>query len=168
MKRVLALGFGLVLFVGSAVGQGGGGRADVSAADWRAALVDTEPSMSRVAGVKPFVFGPVGSGAVSRGEVLEDLERLMEHYRPVFRVTPRPLPVVAEAVEGSGLDAAGKERLEKLVRWGFVAPVGPLAWGEGRGLTGEEAGDALGFFYARVALLTTQPDPKWTPALQPE
>jgi hypothetical protein len=57
--------------------------------------------------------------------------------------------------------------IEALVAWGFVAPVGPLVVGPGDTLTAAQAGDALGYFFSQVALLSHRADPKWTPRLQP-
>ncbi len=102
---------------------------------------------------------------VRRSQVVATLHTLFEHFRPKFRMAPRPWPCDTEAIAKHNAPS-DRPVLESLVKWGFVAPVGPIVIGPDDKLTPAEVGDALGIFFCQVAYLTHTPDPKWTPGLQ--
>lgn len=104
---------------------------------------------------------------LTRSEVIEAFSDLFKAYRSKFLSTPRPLKVDKKALTQRNA-AAVQPQLELLVKWGFVAQVGPLVVGPGDSLTAEQAGDALGFFWNQLTLLTTQVDPRWSPRLEPQ
>jgi hypothetical protein len=110
---------------------------------------------------------PVPSAAtpVTRATVVAEFTRLMEASRPAFKYTPRKVRFDRERLTLS--DAVQRPRLEKLIEFGAVAKVGPLAAGDKPTLTISEFGDAVGFFLSRLAEVTYMPSSKWTPALQP-
>lgn len=102
---------------------------------------------------------------VSRTEFVTTMSKVFDHYKPSVRSTPRPFRLIPEYLD-TNKDAAVKEKLRELIRWGFVAPAGPLVTG-GETLSAEEVGDALGYFYVQLKVVTYQPDPKWTASLAP-
>lgn len=101
--------------------------------------------------------------AASRAEITQALARLFRVAEPKFVYTPRPQKFDASRVRKLPV-AADQAALEKLIRWGGVAPYGPLATNSG-GLTPKELGDALGFCVARLAELTHTPSSKFSPGL---
>lgn len=104
---------------------------------------------------------------LTRSEVILAFSDLFKFYRPQFLSTPRPLKVDKKAITQRNLPAV-QPQLELLVKWGFVAQVGPLVVGPGDTLTAEQAGDALGFFWNQLTMLTTKVDPRWSPRLEPQ
>lgn len=104
---------------------------------------------------------------ITRAEVSKSLSDLMTHYKPQFRVTPRPAWIDKKALTSNN-DPETAKLLEPLVKWGFVAPVGPLVVGPGKNLTSQQTGDALGYFYLQISVLTKKALPKWTPSINPE
>lgn len=104
---------------------------------------------------------------ITRDEVTQAFADLFEHFKPSFRVTPRPLKPDEKALSSRN-SAPTAATLRKLIKWGFVAPVGPLVVGPGKYLNSDQIGDALGYFYLQVAVLTKKALPKWTPAINPE
>lgn len=106
-----------------------------------------------------------GTAPVSRAQVVAEMVRLYGVISPKVKLTPRPV-----SFEPSRLKIATAQRanLEKLIRMGAVAKLGPLATGPTDTLTIPQFGDALGFFLSRMAEITNQPSNKWTPALQPK
>ena len=107
------------------------------------------------------------SRAVTRQEVLAKLDALFEAYKPKFAYTPRPFRTEMAAVAEKNQDKATIDRIQKLARWGCIAPVGPLAVGPTDTLTMSQFGDALGYFMSQIAALTYYADPKWVPNLVP-
>ena len=107
------------------------------------------------------------SKAVTRQEVLAKLDALFEAYKPKFAYTPRPFRTEMAAVAEKNQDKATIDRIQKLARWGCIAPVGPLAVGPTDTLTMSQFGDALGYFMSQIAALTYYADPKWVPNLVP-
>ena len=103
--------------------------------------------------------------AVTRKDVVIALHAQFAHFKPKFRVAPRPLPVVDKAMDRPE-NKSFRAELETLVKWGFVGSVGPLVTGPGEDLNAEHIGDAIGYFYNQLTVLTHQADPKWTPRLQ--
>lgn len=105
------------------------------------------------------------TSTASREDVLRVFNSLFEKVRPSFKFTPRFVKYDPAVLT---IDKKKPERaiLEKLIRWQFVAKVGPIAAGKKNTLTLEEFGDALGFFTLRIADLTHIPSARWSPYLQ--
>jgi hypothetical protein len=106
-----------------------------------------------------------GSQVATRAEIAAEFVRVLAAVQPSFRFTPRPYRVIESSLKAHNSGAA-VDQLRRLIRLGMAGPVGPLAAG-GAGLSPEEFGDALGLFMTQLAAYTHQPDPKWTPSLQP-
>lgn len=106
-----------------------------------------------------------GAQTASRAEIAAEFVRILDAVQPSFRFTPRPYRVVESSLRGYNKGVA-VDHMRRLIRLGMAGPVGPLAAG-GEGLSPEEFGDALGLFMTQLASYTHQPDPKWTPSLQP-
>jgi len=104
---------------------------------------------------------------VTRSEIVTALKGLLDHYQPKFRVAPRPSTVVMKAIKARNPVAVQKD-LTTLVKWGMVAPVGPLVVGPGDNLNSQQIGDALGYFFGQVSLLSHRAIPKWTPNIEPQ
>ena len=104
-------------------------------------------------------------GDLSRKELIMVLHQAYTHYEPKFRVTPRPFDSYDRVVQENNESEQAKILL-KLSKLGLVAPVGPVVVGKNDRLTALEVGDALGFFYSKIAVYSHQPDPLWTPELQ--
>jgi hypothetical protein len=102
--------------------------------------------------------------AVTRTQVVREMNSLFEALEPSFKFTPKR--VAFEADRLSLKDAEQRKNLERLIRWGAVAKLGPIATAKEETLSLQEFGDALGFFMSRMAELTHMPSSKWTPALQ--
>jgi hypothetical protein len=111
---------------------------------------------------------PRAAGAdrlATRAEAVKELHRLFKAYRPRFRVTPRPFRSAEQAfLERVG--PSGSPEARRLVRWGCLAPVGPLVTGPPDRMETGDFGRALGDFYCQMAWLVGRRSPKWTPDLQ--
>lgn len=105
---------------------------------------------------------PAGSSPATRAQIVGEIVRLFDALRPKFRFTPRP-PRTYDAVIDARNDPALAKDLNRLIRFGMVAPVGPLATGPGPNLTPQQLGDALGFAFVQMGGMLHQPDPKWSP-----
>lgn len=134
-------------------------------ADFESAIVQLDAAMSKRLKIKPIATIKPEQGNVTRKEVAARLIALMKHYQPSFRVTPRPFDVYPEIIDQYNKDATLRADLRTLSRWGLIGPVGPLVSNPSENISEEQVGDSLGYFYAHIAYLTHQPDPRWTPAL---
>lgn len=108
---------------------------------------------------------PAANRPATRAEIVAEMARLAKASEPAFRFVPAPVPHDARLFN---VAAAQRSTLDRLVTWGCVARIGPLAVGPGTSLTPSQFGDALGFFAARIAQMSHLPSPKWTPMLQKE
>jgi hypothetical protein len=107
----------------------------------------------------------LGNAPVTREEVISEMAKIFEASKKAVKFVPAPTrhdPAVFKV--GS---PALKASLGKLVTWGFIAPVGPLATGPKPNLTVAQFGDAIGFFMARMTDVTHMPSPRWSPYLMP-
>jgi hypothetical protein len=102
----------------------------------------------------------------SKADIIAEFNKCFEDIRPRFKMTPRMVAVRANVVTVPAQHPQRKP-LEKLIKYGFVAPVGPLVASKREGLTLREFGDAVGYFLARAADLTHTPSSKFSPALMP-
>lgn len=107
-----------------------------------------------------------GDQPVTRDEVFQVMGEMFDHFKPNFRSVPRPGRLTRDAIDQRN-PSSSRPLIEKLVLWGFVAPEGPLVVGPGNTLTPRQAGDALGWFFNQVILLSHRAIPKWTPRLEP-
>lgn len=124
---------------------------------------DSVLGLPRKSGAKP----DRADALITRAEMASALKETFDHFRPKFKVAPRPYQVVSKALTDKNEPAAQKD-LELLIKWGFVAPVGPLVVGPGPNLSPKQAGDALGYFFSQMSVLTHRADAKWTPRLEPQ
>lgn len=105
---------------------------------------------------------PSGNRAVTRDEVIHEMWRFYRSSRGLVKLTPRPI-----AFDASVLKVGSKAtlpELKALVRLGFVAKIGPLAVGPKNSIAIPDFGDSVGYFIARLAQVTHQPN-KWSPTL---
>lgn len=132
-----------------------------------AAFDKIENAIKQVLGVPPSTSArSTGKGkAASRLLILSTISSLFSRARNVSIFTPRPLQFDRSRLTLFS-DPSNEAKLEELIRWGAIAPVGPLAIWKKPGLTISEFGDALGYLTLRIAELTHTPSIKWSPYLQ--
>lgn len=164
MKKIVLTGAMLLVCL-AATGQQATTSQPASKADFASAIRTLDSAMSKRLTIKPLASTSAATGQVTRKEVAAKLIELMKHYQPKFRVTPRPFDVYPEVIDQFNKDATIRTDLRILSRWGLIGPVGPLVSNKSDAIGEEELGDSLGFFYAHIAYLTHQPDPRWTPNL---
>jgi hypothetical protein len=107
---------------------------------------------------------PLTGAPVSRTQIVREMDRIFNLAKPAFKFTPPPVQHRPELF--SLKDAASVAALKRLVGWGFVARLGPVATSSKSSLTVAEFGDAIGFFLLRMSDLTHTPSTKWSPYLQ--
>jgi hypothetical protein len=100
---------------------------------------------------------------VTRELVVAELSQEYDLLSPKAKYTPLPVSYDPSVLK---IAAAERTSLERLIRLGFVARVGPLATGPTDTITPHDLGDAVGFFMCRIAQITYLPDPKWSPMIQ--
>lgn len=134
--------------------------------DMAEAVTKIDKAISKVLNQRPLSLPAETSAApATREDVIRIFDRLFEKFKPAFKFTPRFVKY-DPAVLTIPKNKPERAMLEKLIRWQFVAKVGPIAAGNKNTLTLEEFGDALGFFTLRVADLTHLPSARWSPYLQ--
>lgn len=101
---------------------------------------------------------------VSRKFVIERMANLLAVVKRKIRLTPAPVAYNKTVLRLNDLKLL--TTLNRLVKLGLVAKLGPLATGPGDTLTPAQFGDAVGFFLARIGQITNLPSNKWTPSLQ--
>ena len=101
----------------------------------------------------------------TRAQIVDGFFALFTVAKPKFTMS---LPAVPYDPKRLSADIKGeaRQRLERLIREGFIAPYGPLATSKGSGLTISEYGDALGQVIARTMERTHLPSTAWSPYLQ--
>ncbi|MCK6632141.1 MAG: hypothetical protein L6Q31_07160 [Fimbriimonadaceae bacterium] len=102
------------------------------------------------------------SSSVTRNQVVDELDRLFEMCRPKFKFTPR-LSEFDGGVLSIPADQPQRAKLEKLIAWGCVGRVAPLATSKETSIGLADFGDAVGLFLARMADLTHSPSSQWSP-----
>lgn len=184
MKSFLAIVFLIVAVIGIAqqTGQqtGGGSKPQFKKLD--ATGVDPASAVTRAEAVAVFDetrkairtahIGPGGKASipsdgktVTRDEVIAEMSRILDASKKSIRFVPSFVAFDATVLK-TGTPAA-KTTLSKLIAWGFVAPVGPLATGPKPTISIQEFGDAIGFFISRMSDITHMPSTRWSPYLQP-
>ncbi|MCG9895050.1 MAG: hypothetical protein MH204_06210 [Fimbriimonadaceae bacterium] len=106
---------------------------------------------------------PISGEPATRTALLEAFDRLDRALIPTRRATPRPFRVYESRLR---IPAAQKAAAVRMVRTGLVAPVGPLVTGPGETLSLEQAGSAIGFFFAQAIHLHHRPTVEFSPGLQ--
>jgi len=130
------------------------------------AVSKIDKAVSKVLNIAPLSLpAETSTNPATREDVIRTFDRLFAKVKPSFKFTPRFVKYDPAVLT---IDKNKPERamLEKLIRWQFVAKVGPIAAGKKNTLTLEEFGDALGFFTLRIADLTHVPSARWSPYLQ--
>ncbi len=141
-------------------------QAVVTQAEARSVLLRAEKIFVTVLEISPNskVTIPDSSAPVTRGQVINDFNRLFDLGKPKFKFTPNP--VVYDAKRLTIKDPKQLASLKKLISYGCIARIGPVAAGSSDSLTVQAFGDSVGFFMARIAQLTHMPSTKWTPGLK--
>jgi len=137
----------------------------VTVGDVNAVFGKLDHAVRKVVGIsgKPRLkLGGRQSASATREQIVLEFARLFEMARPHFKFTPRKIkfdPSMLTIRKGT----RARAELETMIALQFVAKVGPLAASEKPTLTLAQFGDAVGYFYARVADLTHTPSSKWSP-----
>lgn len=102
--------------------------------------------------------------AATRAEMIAEFDRIMTLARPRFRGRPIRQVVDQPLIDGRNPAPETRAQLKRLIEWGFVGPVSPLATEPSQTLTPKQFGDALGYFMSRLADVTHTYDPRFSPA----
>lgn len=102
-------------------------------------------------------------GPVSRAEIIVAFDKAFEQLRPQFKFTPKMVKFDAKVLNPA--DTSARKPLEKLVAWGCISRLGPLATNSTPMIGPAEFGESVGFLLVRLAELTHTPSSKWTPAM---
>ena len=141
----------------------------VTVAEANAVFAKIEGAVRDVLKMKEAEKRPVGEKRpITRAEVVRRMDEIFLSVKPKFQFTPRPFRTEEAVIKRFNDDPVTQARMKKLVRWGFLAPVGPLVVGPGESLTIAAFGDAVGYFLSQMAAMTYFADPNWVPALQPK
>jgi len=110
----------------------------------------------------PALATPAASPA-TREQLVAELHRMWEGFRPAFRGRPTTIPFRNLGVERCTLKGEAREQALELLDWGFLAPVGPLMTDTDANLEPEQYGECLGYFMIRLADLTHPWDAEFSP-----
>lgn len=115
----------------------------------------------------PEVSRPASSeeGAATRADIIRAFDAEFESFVTKFVVTPVPQRRDPRAIEENN-PAELHPVLKRLVRYGAVAPVGPLVVGPEDSLSLEQYGDALAMLMNALLRACHRPDVTWSPRLQ--
>lgn len=163
MKRQLAVWMFLLALLGASAAQAPQGPVTRQEAAATFKRVGTALSIFTGGKAKPFAPKFEAAGVLTRTELVAEFDRVFEAAKPYFKYTPRP--VKYDAGVFSIKDGDARKKLDKLVTWGCVARIGPLATAPKDEMALAEFGDAVGFLLVRLAELTHTPSSKWTPAM---
>lgn len=100
---------------------------------------------------------------VTREEVVAQLSVLYKYASPAFKLTPKPTAYDPKMLKMD--NQASMAQLLVLVKSGVVAERGRVAAGPADTLTVKEFGDAIGYFFVRIAQLSHLPSAKYSPGL---
>ncbi|MCE9559801.1 MAG: hypothetical protein K8R88_12725 [Armatimonadetes bacterium] len=110
---------------------------------------------------------PVISGSqeksVTRSEIIDSFYFLFTKAKSGFKFMPRLAK--SDPKKFQLLNASAKSQGDTLVKWGFLAPVGPLLTDSKQEISITQFGDAVGYFLARLSELTHKPSSKYSPDL---
>ncbi len=164
MGRVVSLAVAALCLATSAHAQ----AAAVTVAEANAVFAKVDDAVRNVLKMKKAEKGSVGQDRpVTRAEVVEQMARIFQSISPKFQFTPRPFRTEVGVIKRFNAEPKTQGQMERLVRWGFLAPVGPLVVGPGDSLSIAAFGDAVGYFLSQLAAMTYFADPDWVPRLQP-
>ena len=164
MGRLISLAVAAFCLGTSAYAQ----AAPVTVAEANAVFAKIEDAVRDVLKMKKAEKWPIGQNRpITRAEVVEKMDRVFQSVKPKFQFTPRPFRTELGVIKRFNLDSETQGQMERLVRWGFLAPVGPLVVGPGDSLSIGVFGDAVGYFLSQLAAMTYFADPDWVPQLQP-
>ena len=164
MGRIVSLAVAAVCLGTTACAQ----APPVTVAEANAVFTKIDDAVRVVLKMKKAAKGPVGQNRpITRAEVVAKMERIFKAIRPKFQFTPRPFRTEVGVIKRFNADPKTQEQMEMLVRWGFLAPVGPLVVGPGDSLSIPVFGNAVGYFLSQLAAMTYFADPDWVPQLQP-
>jgi hypothetical protein len=138
----------------------------VTRAEARTVLATMQIRLSRGLNLKipaSKVSIPDNSLPVTRPEIVHEFNRMLSLFEPKFKFTPPK--VRFDPAQLTLKDPAEKPALEKLIVWGAVAKLGPIAAGSLPTVTVRQFGDAVGFYMDRIAQLAYVPPSRWTPYL---
>jgi hypothetical protein len=153
----------LLVVAVSAVAWGQG--KPVSARGAFAVIARHEKALSKLVKTVTPVQSKSDAGNLSRSAFILEMERVFDQAKPEFRWTPTYYRQVESSVVQHNTDPKVQAAIRKLTRYGCIGPVSPVVVGPGDTLTAQQFGDTLSMFTLRIAHLTHQPDPKWTPTL---
>lgn len=140
----------------------------VTVAEANAVFAKIEGAVRDVLKMEKAEKGPVGEDRpITRAEVVQRMDKIFQSVKPKFQFTPRPFRTEEAVIKRFNDDPKTQALMKNLVRWGFVAPVGPLVVGPDDSLMIPAFGDAVGYFLSQLAAMTYFADPNWVPALQP-
>ncbi len=148
---------GIVLVGQAAFGAHIRDEPPVTSAEVQASLAQAGRALASILHLSNPELGAATSTTASRSEIIAGFWKLYTLARPKFRFSPRPIKVLGKPAELT---------LTILIKYGFVAPVGPLTLASRINFSLDEYGDALGMFLARTAELTHTPSSQWSPYLQ--
>lgn len=106
---------------------------------------------------------PSATMPATRDQLVAELHRMWQGFRPVFRGRPTTIPFRNLGVERCTLKGEAREQALELLDWGFLAPVGPLMTDTDAYLEPEQFGECLGYFMIRLADLTHPWDAEFSP-----
>jgi hypothetical protein len=122
-------------------------------------------NLSRIANVPEKPTIAAGNQTVTREEIILEMAKIFEGSKKAVKFMPALTKYEPKHLKAGSVGS--KAALQKLVSWGFIAPVGALATGPKPGLSVQQFGDAVGFFMARLADVTHMPSPRWSPYMMP-
>lgn len=164
MGRLATLAFVAVSLGALAHAQG----APVTVAEANVVFAKIDDAVRDVLNMKKAEKRPAGENKpITRAEVVVQMEKIIASVRPQFQFTPRPFRTEVAVIKRFNADPKTQELMEKLVRSGFLAPVGPIVVGPADSLSIAQFGDAVGYFLSQLAAMTYFADPAWVPRLQP-
>ncbi|MFQ3676468.1 MAG: hypothetical protein SNJ74_00805 [Fimbriimonadaceae bacterium] len=146
------------------------GDGPVTRSEARAVFTRLDEVVRRVIVRKPGVGVssiPAGAAPVTRSEVVREMNRLVDLVQEQIVFTPRPIPFDREPITIRETDPQ-RAALEKLIRWGFVGRVAPLATSNEPTMSIQVFGDALAIFVARLCEVTHTPNAKFSPWMMRE
>lgn len=127
-------------------------------------LFRSESALRKALKMPPTKLVPGAKKTATRKEIIAEFQRVIEEFRPHFRMTPRPQRISASAIEKAN-DKATSDLIKKLAAGRFIGPVGPLATGPKDSLTLLQFGDEVGLLFSQISFLTHQQNPRWSPSL---
>ena len=114
----------------------------------------------KLKGQNPIVV-PSDKNPITKNEVLAAFKQIVTKVEPMFKRSASPV-AFRTANFRKDFDQAAYTRL---VKDGFVMPVGPIVVGKNGSLTTFEFGDGIGVLLIKIADLTHMPVRKFTPSL---